>query len=157
MHFLFVVLMALAVNADKPKLVTRVFPAMQTVNLARGCSEVIMTAEIKGIEDEKWYCPKVEWEGLGSEESDCVPFEQRYQCFPKPGPGCDLDWHIDSATGATLIDKNPCDCNIPGYPRIWRRRLCAPEHPTGGMWTIVVKLTKNGAVIARDEIRFMVK
>jgi hypothetical protein len=161
MRYLILVLVVLAQNADKPKLVTSVFPPIQIYrqdsckNATR--SNVILTAEIKGIEDEDWYCPKVEWEGLGSVESDCVPFEERYECYPKQSNECALDWHIDPATGGKIIDSNPCGCEIPGYPRVWRRRLCAPTHPEGQAWSVVVRLTKNGKAIAREEIRFFVK
>lgn len=75
------ILLALITQADQPKLVTRVFPQVQTVDLARGCSTVILTAEIKGVEDERWYCPKIVWsmpDGTEAmEESDCAPFEER--------------------------------------------------------------------------------
>lgn len=161
MRLLLIALLLLAQNADKPRLETRVFPAMQTVNLSHGCSQVLMTAEIKGVEDEKWYCPKVIWElpdgTQAMEESDCVPFDDRYECYPKAGNECGLDWHIDPGTGSRIIDKNPCDCTIPGYPRVWRRRLCAPAHPYGEPWYVMVRMEKNDKAIAYAEIRFVVK
>lgn len=125
MRFLLVLLL-LSQNADKPRLETRVFPAVQNEDLSRGCSQVLMTAEIKGVEDELWYCPQVVWEmpdgTQAMEESDCAPFEEREE-----------------------------------YPRIWRRRICAPAHPNGEHWSIFVKLIKNKEVLARSEIRFVVK
>lgn len=126
MKLMLILLLLLAHNADKPRLETRVFPAMQTVDLAKGCSQVLMTAEIKGTEDEGWYCPQVIWEmpdgTQAMEESDCAPFEERED-----------------------------------YPRIWRRRICAPAHPIGEPWTVNVKLKKNDKTIAFAEIRFVVK
>ena len=118
----FLLLLALLIQADQPKLVTRVFPPMQTLNVAAGCSTVIMTAEIKGVEDERWYCPRIVWEmpdgTEAMEESDCAPFADRDD-----------------------------------YPRVWRRRVCAPE----GEWTVVVKLIKNSDTVARAEIRFFIR
>jgi len=91
-----------------------------------GCSTVILTAEIKGVEDEKWYCPKITWEmpdsTIASEESDCQPYETRED-----------------------------------YPRIWRRRVCAPAHPYGEPWSVWVRIEKNGKTLGRQEIRFWVK
>lgn len=126
MRLLLVVILLLAQNADKPRLETRVFPAMQTVDLSKGCSQVLLTAEIKGVEDERWYCPQVIWEmpdgTQAMEESDCPPFEERED-----------------------------------YPRIWRRRVCAPAHPKGDPWSVYVRLKKNDKVIGFSEIRFVVK
>jgi len=156
-----IALLLLAQNADKPRLEARAFPAIQTVNLSTGCSVVLLTAEIKGLEDELWYCPQVVWEmpdgTQAMEESDCVPFADRYECNPKMGEECAFDWHIDPATGSKIIDNNPCECVVPGYPRIWRRRVCFPEHPYGVEWTVTVKIKKNDKTIAYAGIRFVVK
>lgn len=140
-------------------LVTRAFPMIQTVNISRGCSDVRLTAEIKGPEDERWYCPKVSWEkpdgAVSTEESDCPPFEDRNVCRPLRGAECALDWHIEN--GHFVVDNNPCDCTVPGYPRVWHLGLCAPSHPTGDTWEVKVMLTKNSKTLVQDFVRFVVK
>jgi len=64
---------------------------MQTFQIGGACnnatrSNVILTAEIKGVEDEQWYCPRVEWElpngTRAMEESDCDPWEE-HQDYPR--------------------------------------------------------------------------
>lgn len=80
MRYLLIAL-ALLINADKPRLEIRAFPVVSNMDISRGCSEILMTAEIKGAEDERWYCPEIEWtfpDGTRSvEESDCHPFSER--------------------------------------------------------------------------------
>ena len=76
----------LALGADDNSLTLRAFPRVQNVDLGRGCSEVLLTAEIRGPETERFYCPAVTWEfpdgTRASEESDCPPFEEREE-FPR--------------------------------------------------------------------------
>lgn len=126
----YLLLLALLLQGDKPKLETRVFPQMQTFMIGGSCrnatrSNVILTAEIKGQEAEEWYCPRVEWtlpNGTHAmEESDCDPWEE----------------HED-------------------YPRIWRKPYCAGPDVGDGQ-VAVVRLIKNGSVVAFAEIRFFVK
>lgn len=78
---LLLLLLLLAGNSDKPRLETRAFPVMSTIDTGRGCSIILLTAEIKGVEDERWYCPEIEWtlpdETVSIEESDCAPFSER--------------------------------------------------------------------------------
>ena len=112
-------------SSDKPHLVVRAFPLI-SLPQGLGCSVVLLTAEIKGLEDEQWYCPKVTWEmpdgTQATEESDCAPYAERED-----------------------------------YPRIWRRKLCAPSHPNNDAWSVWVRLSKNDKTLARQEIRFWVK
>ncbi len=160
MRYLLIAL-ALLVNADKPRLTTRVFPAVQTVDLSNGCSEVLMTAEITGVESEEWYCPKVEWEfpngTRATEESDCPPFEKRNECMEDQSHCGYVGWTLNPITGKIEDKVNECACTIIGYPRIWRRRICAPAHPQGETWAVIVRLSKNNQTLAKDEIHFYVK
>lgn len=152
--------LVLASTADAPKLQTRVFPQMSLTG-SNGCSTVIMTAEIKGVEDEEWYCPKVEWElpdgTTATEESDCAPFEKRNQCA-EDQTGCGLTGFYWDPIKKAYVDKvKECPCTITGYPRIWRRRLCAPAHPKGERWEVWVRLSKRGKTLSRQPIHFWVK
>lgn len=145
---------------EKPELVTRVFPQMSLIG-PMNCSTIIMTAEIKGPEDEKWYCPKVEWElpdgTTATEESDCSPFEKRHECR-EDQTGCGVrGFRLNPITGKYEDKVKECACTITGYPRIWRRRLCAPSHPRGEEWSVWVRLSMRGKTLARQEIRFWVK
>jgi len=67
-----------------------------------------------------------------------------------------VTWEFPDGTQAT----EESDCapfeERDEYPRIWRRRLCAPAHPQGEAWIVYVSLSKKD-VIARQEIRFFVK
>lgn len=143
----------------RPELVTRAFPMVQNVDMSRRCSVVRLTAEIKGPEAEGWYCPRVEWEKPDGTravtESDCPPFERRNECYPARGAECALDWHVED--GRFVVDGNPCGCVVPGYPRAWPLEICAPAHPAGEMWSVRVRLTKNGETLAQDSVRFLVK
>lgn len=156
-------ILALLLQVEKPKLVTRVFPPVQIADLGVGCGEVIFTAEIKGPEDERWYCPKVIWEQtngmlIGSEEADCPPFEQRDSCYPPQGPECGWKgFRLNPITGQYEDYGKDCPCTVIGYKRIWRRTECVPAHPNGEQWIIVVRFEKNGKTLARDEIRFLIK
>jgi hypothetical protein len=133
---------------------------MSIAPLGIGCSEVLLTAEIRGPEDEVWYCPRVEWawpDGTTSAtESDCPPFEARWECLPARGPECALDWHMDPR-GGRVIDKNPCDCTIPGYPRRWTRNVCVPPHPEGEGWEFWVRLDRQGKTVTRQRVTVWVK
>lgn len=120
-----------------------------------------MTAEIKGVEDEQWYCPKIEWEfpdgTSATEESDCAPFEQRYSCR-EDQTGCGLvGFRYNPITNRYEDKVKECSCTITGYPRVWRRRICAPAHPQGESWSVWVTATKNKETLARQEIRFIIK
>jgi hypothetical protein len=156
-----VAVLLVAPSSDQAHLETRVFPQMSLTG-PTGCSSIIMTAEIKGLEDERFYCPKVTWEfpdgTRAVEESDCPPYEQRDQCYPPPGPECGLrGWYRNPITGEIVDKVKECPCTVFGYQRIWRRRLCAPGHPQGEAWLVWVLLEKNGKTITRQEIRFWVK
>ena len=65
------------------RLEIRATPRLSTATL---CSEVLVVAEIKGPEVERFYCPRVEWawpDGtMSSEESDCPPYET-HELFPR--------------------------------------------------------------------------
>jgi hypothetical protein len=126
---------------------------------SRGCSDVQLTAKIKGPEVEEWYCPRVEWEKpdetVAAAESDCPPFDLRNECYPPRGAECALNWHTEE--GHFVVDENPCDCTVPGYPRTWRLDFCAPAHPYGSVWSVTVRLKKNGKTLAQDSVRFLVK
>lgn len=144
----------------KPGLRLRAFPLMQTVDISRGCSPVALTAEIVGPEDERFYCPAVEWvkpDGTTSrEESDCPPFQKRAECIESQA-GCGLQgWHRDAA-GRIVERRKDCPCTVIGYPRLWRHNLCAPEHTTGDFWEVEVRLLRGHDLIARETVRFAVK
>jgi hypothetical protein len=42
------------------------------------------------------------------------------------------------------------------FPRIWRKKICAPSHPRGGEWEVVVRLSK-GKTLGKATIYFSVK
>ena len=120
-----VLVLALLLDAAKPELVTRAFPPI-SIATGIGCSNVLLTAEIKGPESEAWYCPEVVWgmpDGTkAATESDCPPFPERTD-----------------------------------YPRVWRRRICAPPHPNGAEWIVTVSLRKRGKTFAWREVVFHVR
>lgn len=154
------VIALVATSPNKPSLTVRAFPMMSLAG-PRGCSSVLVTAEIVGPEDENWYCPKIEWEMPDStnavEESDCSPFEKRHQCL-EDQTGCGMrGFRLNPITDQYEDVVKECACTISGYPRIWRRRICAPAHPNGDEWSVWVRLSKNNKTIARQEIRFWVK
>jgi hypothetical protein len=125
----------LAVADGKPHLVVRVAPPVAMADVATGCASVLVTAEIRGPEDEGWYCPAVEWrwpDGTTSmEESDCPPFAER----DREG------WH---RVGETIVDEPAF-----GYPRRWTRWICLPPHPGADAWEIEVRLSRSGRTVAR--------
>lgn len=127
--------------------------------LGTGCAPVLLIAQIRGPEDESWYCPAVEWtfpDGTRAfVESDCPPFEERNSCQPARGPECALDWHWES--GSFVVDNNPCDCTVPGYPRRWTRNICAPPTLTLDPWVVMVRLLRDGRTIASDAIQVHVR
>ena len=148
-----------ATSSGDTRLTTRVFPQISLID-AQGGSRVTLFAEIKGPEDEKFYCPKVVWE-LGEtkavEESDCAPFEQRHQCRESQ-VGCGVvGFKLDPRTDQYVDVVKECPCTITGYPRRWKREIYAPPHPQGEAWEVWVRLMKNGKTIARQPIRFWVK
>lgn len=154
-----VTVFALMATSDKPYLATRVFPPMSLID-AKGGSLVLLTAELKGPEVEKFYCPQVVWE-LGDteakEESDCPPFEKRHECV-EDQKGCGvIGFKLNPKTGAMEDVVKECPCTIIGYPRIWRRKIYAPAHPDGEPWEVWVRLVKNGKVVARQSIKFWVR
>lgn len=133
---------------------------MSIAPLATGCSPVILVAEIRGPEDEAWYCPEVSWEwpdGTASTTtSDCPPFDARHACI-EPQTGCGLrGWYRDSL-GTIVENREDCHCTIIGYPRRWTRNVCIPPHPESGAWEIVVRLSRNKRTIARDTVRVHVR
>ena len=150
----------LAADLTRPSLVLRAAPRMSIANPGVGCSQVLFTAEIRGPEVEAWYCPRVEWlwpnGAVSAEESDCPPFDMRWECRPARGPECTLDWHTDPL-GGRVIDLNPCECTIPGYPRRWYRPVCVPPHPQEEDWEIGVRLSAHGKTIAFQRARVTVK
>jgi len=149
----------LAAEPTRPVLVLRAAPRMSIANLSIGCSQVLLTAEIQGPEDAAWYCPRAEWtwpDGTTSAtESDCPPFEARWECQPARGPECALDWHTDR--GGRVIDRNPCDCTVPGYPRRWTRHICVPPHPQGEAWEVRVRLSTSGKTLSTQRVPVWVK
>jgi len=162
MIMLAVAVLVAAPTYDKPKMVTRVFPAMQISDIGRGGADVLLTAELKGPEVEEWYCPKVTWEFPDStkatHEQDCAPFEQRNECYPALAADCGFTgFKLNKQTGEYENKFKECACNITGYPNIWRMRKGAPAHPYGEHWSVWVSLSKNGKLLARQEIRFWVK
>lgn len=80
-----VLVLALLLDAAKPELVIRAFPPISLAS-GIGCSNVLLTAEIKGPETEAWYCPEVVWsmpDGTkAASESDCAPFSERTE-YPR--------------------------------------------------------------------------
>lgn len=68
-----------------------------------------------------------------------------------------VEWEMPDGTRAT--EESDCDpfADRTDYPHRWTRRICAPAHPTGDAWTVVVTLSKSGKTIAHQEIRFIVK
>lgn len=162
MRLLLVASLLIAQDAGKPRLETRAHPVIQTVDISVGCSNVQLIAEIKGPESENWYCPQVSWEmpdgTRAVEESDCPPFEMRDSCYPPQGPECGWKgFYLDRETGKYVDIVKYCPCTIYGYQRIWRRSVCAPSHPQGLEWTVLVRLKKNDRTFAYSEIRFFVK
>lgn len=158
-HFAILLLLA-AATPTKPELTLRASPRLSLVNLGIGCSPVLLTAEIRGPETEAWYCPRVEWQWpngtVSATESDCPPFETRNTCFPARGNECALDWHWED--GSFVVDNNPCDCTVPGFPRRWTRNICVPANPVEGeAWSVSVRLSRDGRTIARDTVRFTVR
>lgn len=156
-----IALLLVSVQADRPSLTLRVFPAVSIANNSVGCSTILMTAEIKGVEDERWYCPKVEWElpdgTVATAESDCSPYEKRHECR-EDQTGCGwTGFRLNPITNQYENKTKECACTITGYPRIWRRRICAPAHPQGEAWSVWVRLSKNKDTLARQELQFFVK
>jgi len=150
----------LAADLTRPSLVLRASPRISIANPGVGCSQVLFVAEIRGPEVEAWYCPRVEWQWpdgtVSAEESDCPPFDVRWECQPARGPECTLDWHTDPL-GGRVIDRNPCECTIPGFPRRWTRQVCVPPHPRGEEWEIGVRLSARGKTISTQRARVTVK
>jgi len=150
----------LAADLTRPSLVLRASPRISIASPGVGCSQVLFTAEIRGPEVEAWYCPRVEWQWpdstVSAEESDCPPFDVRWECYPARGPECALDWHTDPL-GGRVIDRNPCECVIPGYPRRWTRHVCVPPHPQGDDWEFGVRLSARGKTISIQRARVLVK
>jgi hypothetical protein len=74
----------LAAKHDRPGVVLRASPRASIAPGGR-LQTILVTAEIVGPEDERYYCPEVMWRlpnGLSSVESDCDPFEER-QHYPR--------------------------------------------------------------------------
>ena len=66
-------------DADKPGIVLRARPRA-SIAPGGGLQPILVSAEIVGPEDERYYCPEVLWllpNGRSSVESDCDPFEER--------------------------------------------------------------------------------
>lgn len=82
----FVVLVILSVSlvaakrdTDRPGVVLRASPR---ASIAPGgkLQPILVSAEITGPEDERYYCPEIVWwlpNGMSALESDCDPFEER--------------------------------------------------------------------------------
>jgi hypothetical protein len=135
---------------------------VQTFDIAHGCSTVQLTARIVGPEDERWYCPRVTWEKpddtLSVVESDCPPFEERNECYPKLPAKCVPGWYRDrSGEIHDNMEQAGCECNIIGYPRVWRLNLCYPADPDGGAWEVWVRLEKGKDTVTRIPVRFYIK
>lgn len=148
-----------ALAGEKHELVLRAYPPVQIVNIATGCSKVWITAELKGPEVEEWYCPKITWikpDGTKSvHQQDCPPFAERNECYPKQGPECIQGWHRDP--NGIIIENAECPCTVVGYPKRWIHiPICAPEHPAGDAWEVVVFLESNSKML-RQTVRFLVK
>jgi hypothetical protein len=68
-----------------------------------------------------------------------------------------IEWTFPDGTRASEeSDCAPFD-EREEYPRLWRRRVCAPAHPHGLEWTVEVRLSRSGKTIARAEQKFIVK
>lgn len=152
---------ALAADSDKPRLAHNVFPVMQTLNIAQGCSVALITIRIQGPENERWYCPAIEWEfidgTISTDESDCAPFEKRHEC-QEDQTGCGLrGFRLNPITDQYEDIVKECPCTITGYPRVWTKSVCYPEHPKGAAWKTRVRLRKNGETIAFADIENYVK
>jgi hypothetical protein len=151
----------LAAKADKPALAVRIYPAVSIANIGTGCAPVRLTAEIRGPEDEKWYCPRVDWvwpDGTtSSTESDCPPFERRHECL-EPQTDCgSKGWRRNPITGEIEDIMKDCPCTIIGYPRRWSQNVCAPAHPDGGSWVVNVRLLRAGKLFAQENVSFIVR
>ena len=75
----FLCLPLLAARAERPGVVLRASPRASIAPGGR-LQPVLVSAEIVGPEDERYYCPEVLWvlpNGLSSIESDCDPFDER--------------------------------------------------------------------------------
>lgn len=147
-------------KSGKNELKIRASPPISLHEIRTGCANVLLIAEITGPETEEWYCPKVEWikpDGTVSMvESDCPAFEERNSCQPPAPAECALDWHFEN--GQFVVDNNPCGCTVPGFPRRWLIRLCAPPHPVDDeMWEVTARLSKSGRVVAQQTARFLVR
>lgn len=80
--WLLALLLILGASPGKNELVGRAYPVLSVSDPALGgCSNVLLSVQIRGPETEAWYCPKVEWEFPNEtesfEESDCDPYEER--------------------------------------------------------------------------------
>jgi hypothetical protein len=138
-----VIALLLAATSADPALTLRAFPPVSLANVAAGCSPILFTAEIRGPEAEAWYCPEVRWQWpdgtVSTEESDCVPFEVRDR----------VGWHRE---GERIVDDP-----APGFPRRWSRSVCIPARDDGEPWTIEVRLSRAGRVLARREVRVHIR
>lgn len=160
-RFATALLLLAATQPAKPHLAVRSSPRVALANIAIGCAPVLLFAEIKGPEDETWYCPKVSWEwpdGTTSvAESDCPPFEARHACM-EPQEGCgNRGWRRNPITDEIVDDVKECPCTIVGYPRLWSRNVCMPPHPEGQAWIIGIRLSKDGRTIARENVNVIVR
>lgn len=83
---LLLLLLILSSENDQTHLVAKAHPRLSIAPVGTGCSQITITAEIKGSESEGWYCPRVEFlrpDGTrSSQESDCPPFTEREE-FPR--------------------------------------------------------------------------
>lgn len=105
---LLTLLVALGASQEgKPALTLKTYPR----NAVRP-SEILLSLSLEGKEEEKYYCPEVEWEFGGlraTEYSDCQPYDKRDE-YPRRwskrvGLGCG-DWPIRARilnNGKTLL------------------------------------------------------
>ncbi len=66
-------------DRDRPGIVLRARPQASIAPGGR-LQPILVSAEIVGPEDERYYCPEIVWflpNGRSSAESDCDPFEER--------------------------------------------------------------------------------
>jgi hypothetical protein len=68
-----------------------------------------------------------------------------------------IEWEFPDETRASEESDCAPFSTREDYPRRWSRRICAPPHPLGDTWVVVVRFSKGPESLAKGEIRFLVK